>query len=177
MNVSACLNRQQGSSDRFLYVSFCLCPRFTRELPEMDFLWLRRPISCFDSLVAPGSLYATNRQQRSSSCRTGASQHGHIQAAGRDAIHTVHYHYQSHAEPLGTRIDVSALRDLKGHRDLGEKILEDIKCGDGESGSRWAEIDMWWNEAITKSNQNVFAPIFGLNDLESHGRNAISYVL
>ncbi len=98
--------------------------------------------------------------------RAGANQSGHIQAAGRDAIHTVHHHYQSHAEPHGTRIDVSVLRDLKRHRDLGEKMLADIKCGDGESGSRWAEIDMWWMEAMAKSNQNVFAPFFSLNDLE-----------
>jgi hypothetical protein len=98
--------------------------------------------------------------------RAGANQRGHIQAAGRDAIQTVHHHYQPQAEPLGMRIDASALRDLKKHRDLGEKMLADIKRGDGASGSRWGEIDMWWMETITKSNQNVFAPFLNLRDLE-----------
>jgi hypothetical protein len=98
--------------------------------------------------------------------RAGANQSGHIQAAGRDAIHTVHHHYQSHAEPLEKRIDASALKDLKEHRDLGANMLADIKRGDGESDSRWEEIDVWWMEAITKSNQNVFAPFFSLSDLE-----------
>jgi hypothetical protein len=98
--------------------------------------------------------------------RARANQRGHIQAAGRDAIHTVRHHYQSHAEPLGMRIDVSALRDLKKHRDLGEKMFDDIKRGDGESRSRWGEIDAWWSEAITKSNQNAFAPFLSLSDLE-----------
>jgi hypothetical protein len=98
--------------------------------------------------------------------RAGANQRGHIQAAGRDAIHTVHHHYQSQGEPLGMRVDASALRDLKNHRDVGEKMLADIKGGDGESGSRWGEIDTWWMETITKSNQNVFAPFLSLSDLE-----------
>ena len=98
--------------------------------------------------------------------RAGADQSGHIQAAGRDAIHTIHHHYQSRAEPLGMRIDASALRDLKKHRDLGEKMLADIERGDGASGSRWREIDTWRDEAITKANQNVFASFFSLVDLE-----------
>jgi hypothetical protein len=98
--------------------------------------------------------------------RAGANQSGHIQVAGRDAIETVHHHYQSDAEPLGMRIDASTLRDLKKHRDRGEKMLADIKRGDGASGSRRGEIDSWWGEAITKSNQNVFASFFSLGDLE-----------
>jgi len=45
-------------------------------------------------------------------------------------------------------------------------MLADIKRGDRESGSRWATIDTWWMETITKSDQNVFAPFFSLSDLE-----------
>jgi hypothetical protein len=85
--------------------------------------------------------------------------------AGRDAIHSVHHYHSGHAEPFGMRVDASALRDFKNHRDNGEKILQSIRPHDGSSGAEWAKIDEWWTEAIAKANQNVFAPFLTLKDL------------
>jgi hypothetical protein len=151
-------------------VSFTLASAFIPGLPEIYRRWIFA--ACLVLLIVSivwwflahraSPANATSRAD----VRAGADQRGHIQAAGRDATQTIHHHYQSLSEPLGMRIDASALRDLKRHRDLGEKVLADIKRGDGASGSRWKEIDTWWDEAITKSNQNVFASFFGLVDLE-----------
>jgi hypothetical protein len=116
MNVSACPNRQQGSSDRFLCISFCLCPGITENYRRWVFY------SCVALLLVSivWWLLAHRTSPMGSNgrvdVRAGANQSGHIQAAGRDAIHTVHHHYQSHAEPHGTRIDVSVLSHLSARK-------------------------------------------------------------
>lgn len=92
---------------------------------------------------------------------------GHVMQniAGRDAIHSEYHYHSDHADPFGMRVDASALRDFKKHRDNGEKILQSIRPNDGSSEAEWAKIDEWWTEAIAKANQKVFASFLTLKDL------------